>query len=48
MVYGKPIEMDELRKAKASVEKVTELIMSEIDKLIKEHQEVLLDKIDYL
>ncbi|MFZ7945074.1 MULTISPECIES: lysophospholipid acyltransferase family protein [Bacillaceae] len=38
MVYGKPIDMDEMRKTKASAEQVTELIMSEIHKLIKEHQ----------
>ena len=38
VVYGKPIEMDEMRRGKASAEKVTELIMSEIHKLIKEHQ----------
>jgi 1-acyl-sn-glycerol-3-phosphate acyltransferase len=39
MVYGKPIDMAELRKTKASAEQVTELIMSEIHKLIKEHKE---------
>ncbi|NRD80590.1 1-acyl-sn-glycerol-3-phosphate acyltransferase [Bacillus sp. BRMEA1] len=38
MVYGKPIPMDELKKAKASPEEVTELIMSEIHKLINEHR----------
>ena len=38
VVYGKPIAMDEMRKAKASAEDVTELIMSEIHKLIIEHQ----------
>lgn len=38
VVYGKPIAMDETRVAKASAEQVTELIMSEINKLIKEHQ----------
>lgn len=38
VVYGKPIPMDELRSTKASTEQVTELIMSEIHKLIKEHQ----------
>ncbi|WP_040208334.1 lysophospholipid acyltransferase family protein [Neobacillus jeddahensis] len=38
VVYGKPIKMDEVRKTKASADQVTELIMSEIDKLIKEHQ----------
>lgn len=39
IVYGKPIEMDELRKTKASAEQVTELIMSEIHTLIIEHKE---------
>jgi 1-acyl-sn-glycerol-3-phosphate acyltransferase len=39
MVYGKPIDMEELRKTRASAEQVTELIMSEIHKLIKEHKE---------
>ncbi|MFP5113418.1 lysophospholipid acyltransferase family protein [Bacillaceae bacterium C204] len=38
VVYGQPIDLDELRKEKASVEQVTELIMSKIDKLKKEHQ----------
>ncbi|MDP4083896.1 MAG: lysophospholipid acyltransferase family protein [Bacillota bacterium] len=38
VVYGKPIEMAELRKSRASAEQVTELIMSEIHKLIKEHK----------
>jgi 1-acyl-sn-glycerol-3-phosphate acyltransferase len=38
VVYGKPIAMAEMRAAKASAEQVTELIMSEIDKLIKEHR----------
>ncbi|MEH7303540.1 lysophospholipid acyltransferase family protein [Neobacillus drentensis] len=38
IVYGQPIDLDEMRKEKASVEQVTELIMSEIDKLKKEHQ----------
>jgi 1-acyl-sn-glycerol-3-phosphate acyltransferase len=38
VVYGQPIEMDEMRKDKASAEQVTELIMSKIDKLRKEHQ----------
>ncbi len=38
MVYGKPIDMTEMRQTKASAEQVTELIMSEIDKLIKEHK----------
>lgn len=39
MVYGMPIDMTELRKNRASAEEVTELIMSEIHKLIKEHKE---------
>ncbi|MBV7507152.1 1-acyl-sn-glycerol-3-phosphate acyltransferase [Bacillus sp. sid0103] len=38
IVYGQPIDLEEMRKEKASVEQVTELIMSEIDKLKKEHQ----------
>jgi 1-acyl-sn-glycerol-3-phosphate acyltransferase len=38
VVYGKPIPMEELRKTKASPEEVTELIMSEIHKLINEHR----------
>lgn len=38
VVYGKPIDMEEMRKTKASAEQVTELIMSEIHKLIKEHK----------
>lgn len=38
VVYGKPIAMGEMRAAKASAEQVTELIMSEIHKLIKEHR----------
>jgi 1-acyl-sn-glycerol-3-phosphate acyltransferase len=38
VVYGKPIVMEEMRAAKASAEQVTELIMSEINKLIKEHR----------
>jgi 1-acyl-sn-glycerol-3-phosphate acyltransferase len=38
VVYGKPIAMEEMRDVKASAEQVTELIMSEIDKLIKEHR----------
>ncbi|MEW9049810.1 MAG: lysophospholipid acyltransferase family protein [Neobacillus sp.] len=38
VIYGKPIPMEELRNRKASAEQVTELIMEEIHKLIKEHQ----------
>ncbi|MFK9095354.1 lysophospholipid acyltransferase family protein [Bacillus salipaludis] len=38
VVYGKPIDMDQMRKEKASADQVTELIMSEIHKLIMEHQ----------
>jgi 1-acyl-sn-glycerol-3-phosphate acyltransferase len=40
VVYGKPIEMDEWRKKGVSAEQVTELIMSEIQKLINEHKMV--------
>jgi 1-acyl-sn-glycerol-3-phosphate acyltransferase len=40
VVYGKPIKMDELRKNKVSAEQVTELIMSEIQKLIIENKKV--------
>jgi 1-acyl-sn-glycerol-3-phosphate acyltransferase len=39
MVYGSPIDMTELRQNRASAEEVTELIMSEIHKLIIEHKE---------
>jgi 1-acyl-sn-glycerol-3-phosphate acyltransferase len=38
VVYGKPIAMEDMRSRKASVEEVTELIMSEIHKLIKEYR----------
>lgn len=38
VVYGQPIDLDKMRKEKASAEQVTELIMSKIDKLRKEHQ----------
>ncbi|MEH7086783.1 lysophospholipid acyltransferase family protein [Neobacillus drentensis] len=38
VVYGEPIDLEEMRKEKASAELVTELIMSKIDKLRKEHQ----------
>ncbi|WP_413309139.1 lysophospholipid acyltransferase family protein [Bacillus sp. 1P10SD] len=38
VVYGKPIDMSEMRSEKASADEVTELIMSEIQKLINEHQ----------
>ncbi|MDQ0197494.1 lysophospholipid acyltransferase family protein [Neobacillus ginsengisoli] len=38
VIYGKPIPMEELKQTKASAEHVTELIMSEIHKLIKEHR----------
>jgi 1-acyl-sn-glycerol-3-phosphate acyltransferase len=37
VVYGKPIEMKELRDRKASAEETTEFIMAEISKLIEEH-----------
>ncbi len=39
VVYGKPMDMTDLRKSKASAEQVTELIMAEIHKLIKEYKE---------
>ena len=39
VVYGKPIEMDEIRKRRASAEEATELIMSEIHKLITGHKQ---------
>lgn len=38
IVFGKPIDMEEMRSSKASAEIVTELIMSEIHKLIKEQR----------
>lgn len=38
VVYGKPINMEEYRKNKATPEETTELIMSEIQKLILAHQ----------
>lgn len=38
VVYGKPIQMEDARNRKASAEEVTELIMSEIHKLIIEHK----------
>jgi 1-acyl-sn-glycerol-3-phosphate acyltransferase len=38
IVFGKPIDMEEIRSSKASAEVVTELIMSEIHKLIKEQR----------
>jgi 1-acyl-sn-glycerol-3-phosphate acyltransferase len=38
IVYGEPIPMEEMKQAKASAEEVTELIMEEIHKLIKEHR----------
>ncbi|WP_059170973.1 1-acyl-sn-glycerol-3-phosphate acyltransferase [Bacillus sp. FJAT-27445] len=40
VVYGKPIDMDRVRKEKLSAEAATELIMSEIRKLIEEHKGV--------
>ncbi|OCA90948.1 acyl-phosphate glycerol 3-phosphate acyltransferase [Bacillus sp. FJAT-27225] len=40
VVYGKPIDMEKARLEKASAEAVTELIMSEIRKLIEEHKGV--------
>ncbi|MDR6122560.1 1-acyl-sn-glycerol-3-phosphate acyltransferase [Bacillus sp. SLBN-46] len=38
VVYGEPIDMSEMRAAKASADEVTELIMSEIQKLKDAHQ----------
>jgi 1-acyl-sn-glycerol-3-phosphate acyltransferase len=37
VVYGKPIDMKELRERKASAEETTEVIMSEIRKLIEDY-----------
>ncbi|MCM3566771.1 1-acyl-sn-glycerol-3-phosphate acyltransferase [Neobacillus mesonae] len=37
VAFGKPIDMEKMRKEKASAELATELIMDEIHKLIKEH-----------
>ncbi|MCS0672261.1 1-acyl-sn-glycerol-3-phosphate acyltransferase [Cytobacillus firmus] len=37
VVYGKPIDMKELRERKTSAEETTELIMSEIRKLIEDY-----------
>ncbi|KON87216.1 acyl-phosphate glycerol 3-phosphate acyltransferase [Sporosarcina globispora] len=37
VVYGKPIDMKELRERKASAEETTEFIMSEIRKLIEDY-----------
>lgn len=36
VVYGKPIDMEELRKNKASANEVTEIIMNEIRKLLNQ------------
>lgn len=38
IIYGKPIDMKELRERRASAEEVTEVIMSEIGKLVKEYR----------
>ncbi len=38
VVYGKPINMEELRERKASADETTELIMSEISKLINNNR----------
>ena len=38
VVYGKPIDMEEYRKNKATPEQATELIMMEINKLILAHK----------
>jgi 1-acyl-sn-glycerol-3-phosphate acyltransferase len=40
VVYGKPIDMEKVRMEKASADVVTELIMSEIRKLIDEYKGV--------
>lgn len=40
VVFGRPIDMTQLRKTKASADQVTELIMSEIHKLIEENKKV--------
>ncbi|MBG9590523.1 lysophospholipid acyltransferase family protein [Cytobacillus firmus] len=37
VVYGKPIDMKELRERKASAEETTDMIMSEIRKLIEDY-----------
>ncbi|MBG9448826.1 1-acyl-sn-glycerol-3-phosphate acyltransferase [Cytobacillus firmus] len=37
VVYGKPIDMNELRERKASAEETTDMIMSEIRKLIEDY-----------
>jgi len=37
VVYGKPLNLEELRERKASAEETTELIMSEIRKLINKY-----------
>ncbi|QED48449.1 lysophospholipid acyltransferase family protein [Cytobacillus dafuensis] len=38
VIYGKPIDIQELREKKASAEEITELIMEEIRKLINENR----------
>lgn len=38
VVYGKPIDMENLRERKASAEETTEIIMGEIRRLIDEHR----------
>lgn len=38
VVYGPPIQMDELRERKASAEEVTEVIMKSIGELIEKYQ----------
>lgn len=38
VVYGKPINMNELRQKKISAEEATEIIMAEIGDLIKKHK----------
>lgn len=38
VVYGKPIDMQEIREKKLNAEQATDLIMSEIQKLISQYQ----------
>lgn len=38
VIYGKPVDMTELRKKKASAEEATEIIMGEIRKLIEQER----------
>ncbi|MCA1039787.1 1-acyl-sn-glycerol-3-phosphate acyltransferase [Bacillus infantis] len=38
VVYGKPLDMEEARKNRASADEVTEMIMQEIRQLIEQHR----------